>query len=214
MTLQEMIEINCAIYGIPDDRMYDLDDIFYYHQKWLLRYVDDKKHSRTDSAWKNFLITTAWFLAIINRVHLDLEQILYKRYSWKCPFCLELPCQCDTDKKGRKSRKTGRPAGIKPATITAWQVLIEKIYPASSLGFKNLAILQSQDQFHQTFRNFRRESSHRSLRQIEIASADYFVEILKIANQFKFDLGNNYKELFSDGCFVCHKSPCGCFYQE
>lgn len=213
MNIKQLSEIVYRIYGVQDDRLYDLPDLFYYHQKWLLRHIDDKKNGRREKSIENLLISLAWYLAIISRFQIDLQSLLLKRYSFKCPYCLEIPCCCDRNVK-KRAKKTGRPVSVKTDEIFGWQEVIAKIYPQGSIEFKNLEILREQDIFHQAFRKFRQSSGKRSLREIEIASVDYFVELLKIANNLEIDLASECEKLFKNGCFVCHKTPCECFYSE
>lgn len=213
VSIKKLLDITFQIYGLQDDRLYDLEDLFYYHQKWLLRYTDEKKHHRDEKATENFIVSVAWYFAIVNRFKIDLQAVLSKRYSYKCPYCLEIPCDCQKSQK-KKAMKTGRPVSGKPKNLLGWQKVIEKIYPKELLEFKNLEILRGQDIFHQTFRKFRHASGKRSLHEIEIASTDYFVELLKVANNLEIDLADKYQVAFKDGCFECHKSPCECFYTE
>lgn len=212
ITIEKLIEISDRIYGLQDDRLYDLPDLFYYHQKWLLRYIDDKKHGRSAKSIEKLMVSLAWYFAIVSRHQIDLQAMLSKRYSWKCPFCLEIPCNCQKS-ENRQAQKTGRPVSKNPKNLTDWQKVIGRIYPKKS-EFSKLRILLAQDIFHQAFRKFRQASGKRNLHQIEIASVDYFVELLKVANNLEIDIGKEFSKLFSRGCFVCHKTPCECFYTE
>lgn len=213
ISIKQLMQLSADIYAVPNDRLYDLDDFFYYHQKWLLRYIDSRKKGQEEKMMKNLLASVAWYSAIVNRFHVDLEAVIRKRYPYKCPFCLELPCDCDKF-ANKKSKKTGRPTSRMPKTLTEWQEMVEKIYPSSELLFKNLEILQRQDSLHQYFRLFRRQSGKRHIKDIDIASADYFVELIKIFNFLKKDLSREYQKMFKDGCYVCHRTPCECFYLE
>jgi len=213
LSINEMLKINRAIYQVPDDRLYDLEDMFYYHQKWLLRYTDDKKNQKIKEATKNLMVALAWYLSIIDRFKINLQQVLAKRYAYKCPYCLEIPCSCIRGIK-KVALKTGRPVSGTPQDVMGWQNMIKKIYPIDRAEFKNLEILRSQDFFHQSFRNFRRSSAKKNLHDTEIRSANYFVAILKTANNLSINLSEEYQRLFSKGCFICHQTPCECFYIE
>lgn len=213
MTIKQLFTIIHNIYGVQDDRLHDLGDLFYYHQKWLLRYIDQKKNGQKEKSIENLLISLAWYAAIVDRFQINLQSLLSKRYSFKCPYCLEIPCCCEKNVK-KRAKKTGRPVSTRTNEVLGWQQVIAKIYPQNSAEFKNLEVLREQDVFHQSFRNFRRSSGKRNLREIEVASADYFVELLKIANNLEIDLASECKKLFKNGCFVCHKTPCECYYSE
>ena len=119
------------IYGIPDDRLYEVEDLLYYGQKFSLKYFRMLKIKNIDIASENLIISLAWFLALMNRFHIDLEKVSWKRYSFKCPFCLEIPCIC-LKKEDIKAQKTGRPSSRKPKDISKWQEMLGKIYQNGS----------------------------------------------------------------------------------
>jgi len=211
-TLNDLLKLVDDIYTIPDNRLYDLDDMFYYHLKWLLRFTEARKKGRKEKLREDLIIAVAWYLSIVNRFSIDLEKNLISRYSFKCPFCLDIPCSCE-ETEHRTAGKTGRPVSGKPKNVYDWQRMIAKIYP-NEYEFKSLEILRHQDIFYQTFRKFRQSSAQRNFHQIEIASADYFVELLKLCSSMNFSLEKDFFDLFAEGCFICHKTPCQCFYSE
>lgn len=212
MSINDLINLADKIYGVQDDRLYDLPDLFYYHQKWLLRFIDNRKNHNQPEAVEQLVVSLAWYIAIISRFKVDLQKLMEKRYSYKCPFCLEIPCDCNNLKQ-KKAKKTGRPVSGNPKTVAGWQGVIKKIYPLRS-EFPNLEIQQQEDRFHQIFRQFRQSSGKRSFHLIELACVDYFVEILKTANNIDIDLAQEFSKSFKGGCFVCKKTPCECFYTE
>ena len=139
------------IYGSQDDRLYETEDIIYYHQKFLLRFFEKKQASDKEGMNECLAVATAWFTALLNRFHIDLEYNLTKRYSYKCPFCLEMPCVCGA--KG-SPQKTGRPGSRTPQTLKEWQEMIGKIYPNNDQNL-DFDILLKQDKLHHLFRHFR-----------------------------------------------------------
>jgi len=199
-----------SIYGIQDDRLYDLEDHFYYERKFLLRYLDAKTK---EAKINNILICLAWSLGVINRFHLDLESELFKRYPYKCPFCLGLPCFCDENKL-KKTQKVGRPTSIKPKTIDEWQKLAKKIYINDEIDKLNFEILKTQDRLHYLFRSFRRTLGKTKVKEIGHLAADYFMLLLRLSNILNKDLTKEFNRLFDKGCHVCHKIPCQCYYFE
>jgi hypothetical protein len=210
MKIEEMLKITSKIYGVQDNRLYDLEDHFYFERKFLLRFNKAKK---MPDKINNFLVSLAWYLATINRFNLDLEKILFKRYSYKCPFCLSLPCYCD-DKKDKKTQKVGRPTLQKPKTINEWQLMIKKIYPNDNLEKIILEIFEKQDELHYLYRTFRKTLGKTKIKDIEYASADYFVLVLRLFNLFNLNLAKEFKRMFGRGCYICHKAPCQCYYFE
>ena len=212
-TINGLLDKLNKIYGIQNNRIYDLEDLFYYHQKFLLRYLESKNKAGSEESIINLVTSVGWFVGIINHFQIDLESTLAKRYSYKCPFCLEMPCFC-LENCDQKSQKTGRPISRKPENISQWQEVIGKIYPKQEKKDLDNNLLLRQDNLHQIFRRFRREPSKTFFKDLESSSADYFAFILRILNAANIDLSKEFDQLFSQGCYVCHKTPCQCFYAE
>lgn len=198
------------IYGSQDDRLYETEDIIYYHQKFLLRFFENKNTGDQRGMEECLAVATAWFTALLNRFHVDLEYNLAKRYSYKCPFCLEMPCVCATQ---GSPQKTGRPTSRKPQDLAQWQEVIKKIYPdkSSNLDFD---LLLKQDKLHHLFRHFRKQMGRTLIKDIEAGCADYFVSILRVFNALDLDAGKIFIEFYADGCYICHQTPCQCFYKD
>lgn len=211
LSLRDSQKVILDIYGIPDDQLYEVEDFLYYGKKFLLEYSKFYQEKNIDFAKENLTISLAWFLALMNRYHLDIEEITWRRYSYKCPFCASLPCFCEK-KEGIPSKKTGRPASHKPATLSQWQKMIAKIYREESPKELNLLLMRRMDDLHYSLRKFLREKEKKYFKQIELNSADYFVIFLRVFNSINGDLGEEFKELFENGCHVCHKIPCECNY--
>ncbi|TES97041.1 hypothetical protein E3J85_00685 [Patescibacteria group bacterium] len=199
------------IYGIPDDRLYEVEDLLYYEQKFILRYIKLLQSKDRPGVVENLVVALAWFLALMNRYHFDLEKITWKRYSYKCPFCMDIPCSCS--KKGDpKAKKTGRPTSRKPQSLKEWQEVIGKIYPNEDVNEVNFRILYQTNNLDYAFRNFLRRKEKKHFKKIENQSADCFVLFVRALNALEIDLEKEFDHLFGKGCYVCHKMPCECNY--
>ncbi|MFA7244182.1 MAG: hypothetical protein WC080_02765 [Patescibacteria group bacterium] len=202
-----------AIYQVPDDRLYSVEDLLYNHQRFLTAYMEEQNKNRLPEAFNNMMVSFAWLFAFVNRFHIDLPENLWKRYSYKCPFCLEIPCICN-ELEPQKSQKTGRPPSRKPQDISEWQEILLKIYPVSKVKNYHLKLRSKFEELMSAFRAFVREKRKSRFREIEILTADYFVMLLRIFNYFKIDFKDEFLAMFKDGCHVCKKTPCECNYFE
>jgi hypothetical protein len=213
LSLEEILEINRMIYQIPDDRLYSIEDILYNHQKFITNFAEEKNRGDLKQGRLNLMIALAWYFALMNRYHIDLESLLWKRYSYKCPFCLDIPCIC---KEGKKSatQKTGRPSSRKPGNISKWQAMVQKIYPDEIIDHSYIKLHLVFDRIDASLRLFMREKKKKQFHDIEIYSTDYFVMLLRIFNYYKCDIEAEHHKMFSRGCYVCHEVPCQCNYFE
>jgi len=206
------------IYGVPDDRLYEVEDLLYYGEKFIWRYIKLLQSKDQEGVVESSVVAVAWFLALMNRYHFDLEKLVWKRYSYKCPFCMDIPCSCGgkegppAGEAGIKGKKTGRPSSRRPNNLAEWQEVIKKIYPEGELTELNFRLLYQIHNLDHSFRKFLREKKVGYFEEIETQSADYLVLLLRIFNVLKIDLGKKFGEMFKDGCYVCHKTPCECNY--
>lgn len=212
MSIKDLQNLILEIYGVPDDRLYSVEDLLYYGQKFALLAIKDIEEKNTEDSVLNFSITLAWFLALANRYHLDLEKLTWKRYSFKCPFCLEIPCDCEK-KEGLKAKKTGRPSSRKPKGISSWQEMVKKIYPQDDISELIMIFLRKADDLNYSFRLFLREKQIKHFKEIKTKSADYFVLLIRIFNALEADIASQFNKMFKNGCHVCHKTPCECNYR-
>jgi len=213
LTISDLLNNNRAIYQVPDDRLYSVEDLLYNYQKFLALYLKDAAKKQAGSARTNLMVALAWYLALINRFHIDIEGNLWKRYSYKCPYCLELPCYCQKE-KNIQAQKTGRPGSRKPQDISEWQKMIEKIYPNEENDNFRHVLYSKLDLLNSAFRLFMREKKKKQFHEIELLSTDHFVALIRAFNHHNFNIESEYLKMFSGGCYVCKQIPCQCNYFE
>lgn len=211
LTLIDLQKILEDIYTIPDDQLYTIEDILYYNQKYVLGFLHDLSAKKTREAVSDLTVSLGWFMALISRYHLDLPEIIWKRYAYKCPFCLEIPCQCK-DFETRKAKKTGRPSSRQPESIIEWQKMVEKIYPKSNVEVLKYLLPRVMDELNHSVRIFLRKREKKYFKNIEINAPDYFIILLRVYNYFGIDLDKYFLQMFKRGCYVCHRTPCICNY--
>ncbi|MFC1651884.1 hypothetical protein ACFL24_01865 [Patescibacteria group bacterium] len=211
MNLEQSQNLIQDIYGIPDDRLYEIEDLLYYEQKFILRYIQLLRSKDNEGITENLIVAIAWFMALMNRYHFDLEKITWKRYSYKCPFCMDIPCSC-SEKGDPKAKKTGRPTSRKPKSLKEWQEVIKKIYPDENINEINFKLLYQNNNLDYSFRNFLRRKENKFFQEVETQSADCLVLFIRALNALEIDLEKEFDKFFSDGCYVCHKTPCECNY--
>lgn len=205
-TFSQILSNNSDIYSIPDDRLYSVEDQLYNHQKFLKNYfkIQDKL---------DLIVSIAWLLALLNRLHIPIEELLWRRYAYKCPRCMDIPCNCSNNPV-TKLHKTGRPPSRKPENLDRWQEIISKIYPQSSTADLEKMIFDLLEDLNSIFRLFVREKKKAQFKELEIKTTDYVANMIRLFNLAGLCISREYSELFKDGCYVCHETPCVCNYYE
>lgn len=210
LTLEDLLKKQSEIYSISNDRLHSVDDFFYYQNKFFIRFLRQKDINKDKV--DELIIAFAWLLSLANRMKINLSETLHRRYPYKCPFCLNIPCDCSANFPF-ESKKVGRPNALKPQKMSDWQKMIDKIYPYDDESVYLNTLLISDD-LHCKFRKFQKETKKKYFSQTEIACADLFVSYVRVFNHKKLNISTEYQRLFKSGCYVCRKSPCQCMYSE
>jgi diguanylate cyclase (GGDEF)-like protein len=78
----------------------------------------------------------AWYCALGNRLHLDIEQALWEKYPGVCPRCLSSVCECPAHPAAIVPEKLTmialENARQRPDTLRDWQVMFASIYRGPS----------------------------------------------------------------------------------
>lgn len=65
---------------------------------WLVEEVgelgDAMKQDDKKALGDEFADVLAWLASLANVAGIDLEEAVLQKYDWKCPKCLQTPCNC------------------------------------------------------------------------------------------------------------------------
>ena len=73
---QDFVE---QVYGLPNSRHYGLWDIVTNMQRFAMRALKGIRKGNEERVKLNLLITTSWFMSIMNQLHVNLEDEIWKR---------------------------------------------------------------------------------------------------------------------------------------
>jgi len=211
MTIKKLLKLNNAIYGPIDGQLATIDDFFYYQEKYFLRFYASVKNNKSQLP-VNLCVALFWCIGFVIRFSIDLESEIKKRYPHKCPYCLDSPCTCIFEKRNKIGKKTGRPVSGFPKDINGLQDMIRKIYPVKKID--KIAIIDELHSLSFLCREFARKPSVSRLSKIKPATADLFILYLILANTNNINLTDEIEKTFYHGCYLCHKTPCQCYYTE
>lgn len=78
----------------------------------------------------------AWYCALANRLHLDIEDALWQKYPNVCPRCLKSSCQCEATINPIDAERLSIIAienhFLRPSTLREWQTMFAGIYKGPS----------------------------------------------------------------------------------
>src|SRR3989344_4044054 len=86
------------IYSLPDDRLYSIWDLLTQQQRFTMRALKGIRKENVERVKSNLLISFSWLMAIANRLHINVEEDVWKRFPGICSYCGSRPCACRTKK--------------------------------------------------------------------------------------------------------------------
>ena len=192
---------------------------------YLSRIIGEQKDAK-----EHFIKVFSWLFAISEKLNIDLEHALVRKYPNMCPYCMAKPCVCV---------KTGK----KPVTyIPEWKISeeieysfnmiraavpklsldeavknINDLYPANkhiwnAVGptFQFFRLLEELGEVHEAYTSYL--VGNRNIEGLSDEIADVFAWLLSTwgINCSGLSLGDEFIGYYYNGCPVCLQSKCQC----
>jgi len=212
-TLRDLQLVINEIYSVTDDRLYDTWDILSNQERFMMRSLKGIRKNDKEKLKNNLLVATSWFLAVMNRFHIDIEEAVLQRFPNSCSYCSGSPCRCRIIKPKKRKKLIPR-SGQRPKNIRDFQAMFEKIYPHSerTLEHAGIHLAEEQGEVSEAVQIYFGSHQKKYFRNIIEESADYFSCLMGVFNSAGIDMEKEMLKFFSKGCHKCHRSPCACSF--
>lgn len=215
LTLRRFQGLISDIYSLPDDRLYSIFDQLTQLQRFTMRALKGVRKGNKEKLETNLLIAVAWLMAIANRMHIDVEDEVWRRFPARCSYCGAAPCACKKIKPEKRARMK-IDNSRRPATIAGFQEMFRTIYPPESRTLADAGVHLAEEigEVAEAIHNFLGQHLQRQFDEIRLEIADYISCIFGVANSAGIDVAPALTTLFKQGCHVCHKTPCECTFSK
>jgi len=205
---QQLID---EIYGLPDDRLFSVDDLLSNQVRFTMRALKGIRKGNSKKLEENLIIAFAWLVAIANRLHINLEKALWDRFPLLCSYCDHSPCICKKEKIIKRVKIT-RGSSKKPATLEDFQKMFDNIYPAKrrTLADAGVHLAEETGEVSEAVHIFQGKHQQGQFKVIETEVADWISCMFGVANSAKINISKALAKKFRNNCHVCHHSPCTC----
>jgi len=199
------------VYGLPDDRLFSLPDLLTHQQRFTMRALKGIRKGDVKKIKINLMISLSWAAAVANRLHINLEDVIWNRFPALCSYCGHCPCKCKKIKLSKRV-KINPQACLKPGTLAGFQKMFAKIYPPKtrSLAEAGIHLAEEMGELSESIHYFFGEHKKSSFPSIVEEIADYVSCIFGVASSRDISLASELAKIYNDNCHVCHKSPCEC----
>lgn len=214
MSLQQFQFFVNEVYRIPNDRYYEISEMLNNIQRFAMRGIKGIRKGEVEKTKKNLIISFSWFISLLNRIHIEIEEELWKRFPYVCSYCTSLPCSCKI-KRPEKRLEVQRDDNKKPKTLSGFQKMFGEIYPPSARTIEHAGIHFSEElgEFSEAIWNYRTNRTEKEFQELKLEAADFISCVLGIFNSMSLNLSEELSYFFINNCHECGNSPCTCSFE-
>jgi NTP pyrophosphatase (non-canonical NTP hydrolase) len=199
------------VYGLPDDRMFSIFDLLSNVERFTMRAIKGIRKDDEQKLAMNLVIAFSWFMAVANRLHINTEEALWKRFPNMCSYCAACPCECKTTKRKVRKRIAAKSKN-RPKTLEDFQRMLARIYPprTRTLADAGLHLAEETGEVSEAISVFLGEHKPEQFKRIPRELADYISCLFGVANSAKLNVARILAAHYRKNCHACHKIPCAC----
>jgi hypothetical protein len=80
ISLKEYQNFVQEVYGLPNDRYFSTWDMISNMERFMMRGLKGIRKGDREKTKLNVLIALSWFISIMNQLHIDIEEEIWKRF--------------------------------------------------------------------------------------------------------------------------------------
>jgi len=214
-TIKEYQVFVKEIYGLPNDRYFSLADMLSNVERFIMRGLKGIRKNDKEKTKVNLLISFSWLTSIMNQLHIDIEDEVWKRFPYLCSYCATCPCSCKEKKLDRR-QKVFVNEKKRPKTLEGFQNMFNKIYPAEKRTIEHSGVHLAEEvgEFSEAILTYRGGHKEEDFKSVELEAADLFSCFIGVFNSLEMSIARELSIMFSENCHVCKNSPCTCNFTD
>lgn len=162
----------------------------------------------------NLIIALSWFMSLMNQMHINIEEEIWKRFPGVCSYCGSKPCECARKKTGKR-RKVKIVTKKKQMAIQETQKMFAEIYPSSQRTIEDAGIHLAEEmgELSEAYLAFRGNHREETFNNLKLETADLLSCFMGVFNSLGLDLSKKLARMFPRNCHICKKAPCQCTFE-
>ena len=210
-SLREYQSFTEEIYGLSNARYFDTIDILNNVGKFAMRGMKGIRKNDKEKAENNFIISLSWFMSVMNQLRIDVEQEIWERFPFLCPYCATSPCTCK-EKRAVERQKVVIDEIKRPKTIKELQNMFEVLYPPEdrTLAQAGIHLAEELGELSEAMFKHKGSRNNKDFTKVTLEAADVIACLMGVFNSLGTNLAEELTKRFSNNCHVCHDAPCSC----
>jgi NTP pyrophosphatase (non-canonical NTP hydrolase) len=203
------------IYSLPNDRQFSVPDMLSNIERFLLRGLKGIRKGNKEKTKSNLLISLSWFMSLMNQLHIDIEDEIWKRFPNLCSYCGTSPCSCKI-LKIQKRQKIKINNKFRPKTFVEFQEMFERIYPSTTrtLDHAGVHLAEEVGELSESLLSYRGSHKENDFAEVVLESADLLSCYIGVFNSMGLNIGKELSSIYKNNCHACHNTPCTCNFSS
>jgi NTP pyrophosphatase (non-canonical NTP hydrolase) len=211
-SLSQLQELNRRLYAVKNDRScYDppiMASKMSQHATSILKAV---RKGEIKPISYHVSMVFSWSMALANRLHLNMEEEIWKRFPGICTYCNRPTCGCG-NKRPKNRKKVPVDPRLRPASCHGYQKMFAVIYP-QTLAEAASHLAEEVSEVGKAIDDYIGTHAKACFDHIILELADVFSTLFAVATNAGYDLATEMEKWFKKGCPGCKLSPCDCEYE-
>ena len=216
MSISEFQLFIKEVYEIPNNRHFEIGEMLSNIQRFSMRGLKGIRKRDIEKTKKNLIISFSWFLSILHRLEINLEEEVWNRFPYVCSYCGTCPCSCKaTRPKQREKLFTNNEK--RPTTLLEFQKMLNDVYPPLTRTLEHAGVHFAEEigEFSEALWAYRSNRTEEDFQKVKDEAADYFSCLIGIFNSLNLDLVKELTLLYPQtSCHECKQKPCICTYDS
>lgn len=215
MSIQQFQYFIKEVYEVPNNRKFELGEMLDNVQRFGMRGLKGIRKKDVEKTKRNLIISLSFFMSILNRLDINIEEEMWRRFPYVCSYCNNGPCSCK-ELRPEKRQQVTIENNKRPETLENFQKMFNFIYPANSRTLEHAGVHFAEEigEVSESIWTYRSTKNEEDFEEVKLEAADYFSCILGIFNSLNIDLAKEVSILYQRNCHECKTSPCVCDYPK
>lgn len=214
-SIRDYQDFTAKVYGVSNDKHFSTQDMLTNIQRFLMRGMKGIRKQDNDKIKLNLLISLSWYMSLLSRLHINIEEEIWHRFPFVCSYCGFCPCVCKA-KKISKRQKIRIDSNKRPKTIQGFEKMFRKIYPPEKRTLTDSGIHLSEEmgELSEAILIYKARRDDADFRNVKLEAADFFSCLMGVFNSLGINLSDELIKRFKKNCHECHKAPCKCSFEH
>lgn len=213
-TVREYQQMNAYIYTMANRRYTD-NALFLRLIEEVCKVMEIARKDKREEFAEQLARTFSWWLALGNRLNVNLQEALWHKYPNVCPWCLR-PQNCNCAVEHPRIQEEERETILRrlrldhsnvPQLLSDHQNLHRRLYASQNA---RIFPIQSASHIAEEIGEVSKEFRHGNRQEMEDEIADVASWIFAVANRLNIDIAEAVWVLYPYECEKCHKAVCDC----